>query len=596
MNNYFKLLRFVGAHKKLFSMAVVFMMLAAGLEVFSYSLIVPMVDIIFTGKEIAVPNQLPVFLHKVILRLNSMDRERLFYFMMVVFPAGVLFKNLAVFIYQYLMSDLAQRIMRDIRSQLYAKIQTLSLDYFSERRTGELVSRITNDTGYVENASSYALTDLVRQSVMIILCVGTALTLDIGASLVVFGIFPLIGYPMALIGKRLRKISEGTQEKMADINSLLLETISGIRLVKAFGTEQLETDRFDRENQGFYRLRMKAVKRLVLISPLTEIIGGVLATGLVYWYGQRIMNGELSLGVFVLFIGVVLSIISPIKKLGNVNAITQQALAANRRIYDVLEAEPTVKESRRAVKLKEFHDKIELVGAGFCYNQTDADVLTDIDLTIRKGEVLAVVGPTGVGKSTLVNLIPRFYDVTRGKVLFDGVDVKDASFSSLRGQFSIVTQETILFNDTVFNNIAYGLSGVSPGEVQSAAEQAYAHRFIKNLPEGYGTVIGDRGFRLSGGEKQRLAIARAILRNSPVLILDEATSALDSESEKFVQDALDTLMKGRTVIAIAHRLSTIRKADKIVVLDQGRVAGLGKHEELLQTCPLYAKLHGMQFA
>lgn len=596
MKNYFKLLRFVGPHRRLFGVAVVFMMIAAGLEVFSYSLIVPIVDIIFTNKQIEVPNQLPAFLHQLVAQLNAMDRHHLLYIVLIVFPAGLFIKNLAVFIYQYLMSDLAQRIMRDIRFQLYSKVQTLSLDYFSERRTGELLSRITNDASYVENATSYALTDLVRQSLMIVMCIGTALTLDLGAALFVFIIFPLIGYPMALIGKRLRKISSGTQEIMADINSLLMETISGIRLIKAFGTEKMEMDRFDQQNQRYYRLRVKAIKRLVLISPFTEIVGGLLATGLVYWYGQRIMSGELSFGVFVLFIGVLLSVISPVKKLGNVNAITQQALAANKRIYAVLDEEPSVKEHPQAKVLPEFHDKIQIIDADFTYNAPDAGVLKKINMTVNKGEVVAVVGPTGVGKSTLVNLIPRFYDVTRGEVIFDGVNVRDASFASLRGQFSIVTQETILFNDTVRNNIAYGLSDVPLEQIRKAAQQAYADRFIDDLPKGYDTLIGDRGFRLSGGEKQRIAIARAILRNSPILILDEATSALDSESEKFVQDALDALMKGRTVIAIAHRLSTIRKAHKIVVIDKGSIVGIDRHDVLLKTCPLYAKLHGMQFA
>lgn len=291
-----------------------------------------------------------------------------------------------------------------------------------------------------------------------------------------------------------------------------------------------------------------------------------------------------------------MSIISPIKKLGNVNALTQQALAANERIYEVLDAQPSVVEKTNAIKLREMSDSIVINDGHFFYEEASGMVLSDINLEIKKGEIVAIVGPTGTGKTTLANLIPRFYDLTQGSIAMDGIDLKDVTFRSLRDQIGIVTQDSILFNDTVRANISYGSQDATTEEIESAAKKAFAHRFIVKMPKKYDTAIGDRGFRLSGGEKQRLSIARAILKNPPILILDEATSQLDSESEKFVQDALDQLMQGRTVIAIAHRISTIKKAHKIVVLEHGRIIGVGPHNELLETCPLYKRLYEIQFS
>jgi len=382
---------------------------------------------------------------------------------------------------------------------------------------------------------------------------------------------------------------------MADINSLLLETISGIKLVKAYGTENYETERFRKQNHDYYTLTMKSITRLILISPVTELFGAICGVGVMMIIGKKILTGEMTFGIFAFFMGCIMSIISPVKKLGNVNAIMQQALAANQRIDDVLKAEIAVKEKPDAFNLPEMSQAIVFENVDFHYYEESGLVLKGINLEVKKGEVVAIVGPTGSGKSTLVNLIPRFYDPTEGRVTIDSVDLRDASFHSLRGQIGIVTQETILFNDTVRANIAYGSTNKSDEQIKEAAQKAFAHGFVSDMPEGYDTVIGDRGFRLSGGEKQRITIARAILRNAPILILDEATSALDSESEKFVQDALDELMIGRTVIAIAHRLSTIQKADKIIVLEQGNIVGSGTHEELLAQCALYKKLHSMQF-
>lgn len=595
MKDYFKLISFLKGHLKLFSVAVVVMLVSSFFEVFQFSMLIPLTDRIFTNKKIVIPNQLPQPLTAIIDKLNSIEPQALFPMLLIGFSIVMVIKNVLVILYQYLMSDVSQRIMRDIRFRLYEKIQSLSLDYFSKKRTGELISRITHDASVIENAASYGVIDLFRQSFMIVLLISAAFLVDIRSALIVFLVFPLIGLPMSQIGKRLRKISRNIQEKMADINSHLLETISGIKIVKAFCTENYENQRFKSQNQDFYKLKMKSVKRLVVISPLTEIIGGLLGMVVLAWFGYRVMNGQISFGAFVMFFGSIMQIISPVKKLGNVYALTQQALAANERIFEVLDMQPTVKENPQARDLKEMRDSIVLENVSFQYDQESGIVLKDINLEIRKGELVAVVGPTGTGKTTLVNLIPRFYDATKGSVKIDGNDVKDLTFKSLREQFGIVTQETILFNDTVRANIAYGRREASQDEIESSAQKAFAHLFISKMPNGYDTIIGDRGFRLSGGEKQRISIARAILRNPPILILDEATSQLDSESEKFVQEALDALMKGRTVIAIAHRLSTVIRANKIVVLEHGQIVGMGRHDELLTTCPLYEKLHRMQF-
>ncbi|MBF0489093.1 MAG: ABC transporter ATP-binding protein [Candidatus Omnitrophica bacterium] len=596
MKNYFKLLRFLKGHFRRFATAIAFILGSSMFEGVQLTLMLPVIDRIFTNKKIVVPNQVPHFISRFVDYLNSIDAHTLFIAVPLSFLGLFAIKQVVSFWADYFMNDVAQRVMRDVRSKLFERIQTLSLDYFSKRRTGELVARITNDVGVIENAVSYAVTDLVRQPVLVLIFLGLAFTFNVHGTFLIFFIAPFIAIPMAIISKRLRKVSRGQQEKMADINSHLLETISGVRILKAFGTERYEIQRFSQQNQDYYKLRMKGIKNMMLMGPITEMVGAIFGIAAVLILGKDVLDGHLSFGVFSLSIVSILQVIRPIKRMANVQAIIQQALAANERIYEVLDTKPTVVEKTGAKEFGVIQQKIELEQVNFSYDQSSGPVLKDINLRIRKGELVAIVGPTGSGKSTLVNLIPRFYDVTSGKVSLDGVDVKEASFKSLRSQVGIVTQEAILFNDTVRNNIAYGTFDATKDQVQEAARMAFADHFVEKMPHGYEPTVGDRGFRLSGGEKQRLTIARAILKNPPILILDEATSQLDSESEKFVQDALDSLMKNRTVIAIAHRLSTIMKADKIVVLEAGRIVGLGKHDELLFTCPLYRRLYETQFS
>ena len=595
MRNYLKLLEFLKGHQGRFGLAIVFIIFSSMFEGVQLSFILPVIDRIFTNKPIIIPNKVPAFLVDLVNKLNSTDIHTLFWVVPLGFVVLFAIKQVVLFWSDYFMNDIAQAVMRDVRCRLFERIQTLSLDYFSRKRTGELVSRITNDVGTIENAISYAVTDLFKQPFLILVFMCISFTINTKGTLIVFLMFPLIGWPMALISKKLRKIAKNTQEKMADINSHLMETISGVRILKAFGTEKYEIQRFRQQNYDYYKLRMKTIRNLILMGPITEVVGACCGVAIVLVLGKEVLKGNLSFGVFMLFFASILQVIRPIKRMANVQTIIQQALAANVRIYEVLETKPTVVEKNDALELDFLKDKISIESVNFQYEAGSGNVLQDIDLVIKKGELVAIVGPTGSGKSTLVNLIPRFYDVTQGRILFDTVDVKEASFKSLRGQVGIVTQEAILFNDTVKNNIAYGTFDVTMEQIQQVAQMAFADKFIEKMPKGYDTFVGDRGFRLSGGEKQRLTIARAILKNPPILILDEATSQLDSESEKYVQEALDKLMLGRTVIAIAHRLSTIMKADKIVVLEHGKMVGVGKHDDLLFSCPLYRRLYETQF-
>ena len=380
---------------------------------------------------------------------------------------------------------------------------------------------------------------------------------------------------------------------MGAVTTTLFETISGIRVVKAFGMEEYERNKFAKQNHGLYRLFMKSAKREQLIGPITEYIGVVCAALVLWLGGRKVVSGELSAGAFIAFLVSLMLMVRPFNQLSRVYSIIQKALAAAERIFSILDTEASIKDGPDAVALPILKDRITFNNVNFGYDSVP--VLKGINFEVKKGEVIAIVGPSGCGKSTLVNLIPRFYDPTNGEVLIDGRDIKRATLDSLRGQVGIVTQETILFHDTIRANIAYGGQVASDEEIANAARIANAHDFISKLPEGYHTTVGERGHRISGGERQRIAIARAVLRNETILILDEATSQLDMESEKLVQDALEKLMKGRTVFVIAHRLSTVKFATKIIVLDKGRIIETGTHEELLRKNGLYKRLYDLQF-
>ncbi len=592
MREYLKLLKFVRPYWLKFTAACACMGVSAIFDGLTLAMMVPLADKVFNNKQIVVPSKLPAAAEQFIAALNSTEPIQLMKYMVVAIPLLFFLKGLFYFMQSYLMSDIGQMVVRDIKAKLYAKFQSLSLDFFTHKRGGELISRITNDVKLVENAVSYGSSDLVYQTLQV--AVFLSITLAIYFRMALFSILlaAVIAYPIVRVGKALRKLSKRSQEKMADTNSLLHETIVGARIVKAFNAETHEISRFDRVNQEYYKLTMKSIKRTQLLQPVTELMGCVAGVGMFFFLGREVINGALSFGVFGLFLGSFLSMIRPFKKLSAVNALNQQAMAASERIHEVLETKPTVVEKPGAGELAPFSSAVVFEGVSFSYGPTE--VLSGVDLTVAKGQMLAIVGPSGSGKSTLVDLVARFHDPSRGRVLIDGTDVREVTFASLRRQIGIVTQETILFNDTIRGNIAYGRREASQQEIEEAARQANIHQFIAQLPDRYDTVIGDRGAKLSGGERQRIAIARALLKNPPILILDEATSQLDTQSERLVQEALNKLIVGRTVFVVAHRLSTVRNAHKIVVLEHGRIVACGTHGELLDTCELYQNLCQVQ--
>ena len=568
--------------------------------------IIPFVDVVLRGKKIQIPegSNLPKVLYEPILKfinyLNSFSQLELLKWLAISVIVLFLFKEIFTFLHSYLIRKLSLLVVRDIRNKIYNKLLNLSLDFYSHSKAGQLVSRITYDAGMVQNAVAEGLRDLIFESIQLLVLI-TLLVFIVQLYnipwwliFVILIVMPSIIYPVIRIGRKLRAISTAAQEKMANINSILYETFSGIRIVKAFDMSEHENDKFKNQNLSFYKIMLKSVKRLAITSPLTEYISIVAGALIIYLGGREIILRGLAPGGFLAFIVLILSMSKPFNKLSGVHIINQQALAAAERIFKILDKESTIKDKDKAGQIDDFESKITFKDVSFNYNKKD-EILKDINLEVKKGEIIAIVGRSGVGKTTLVNLIPRFYDVINGKVAIDGYDIRDITISSLRKQIGIVTQETILFNDTVRANIAYGKIDADLNRVKEAARIANAHDFIEKLPYGYETVIGDRGFKLSGGEKQRLAIARAVLKSPPILILDEATSQLDTENERLVQKALDNLMAGRTVFVIAHRLSTVRHASRIIVLDKGVIAELGTHEELTGKDSLYKKLYNLQF-
>ncbi|MFA5276461.1 MAG: ABC transporter ATP-binding protein [Candidatus Omnitrophota bacterium] len=592
MKDYLKLLKFVRPYLGLFSLAGVCMFFSAIFDGVSLAMLVPLTDKVLTNKKIIIPTKLPPFLSNFVDKINGIEPATLLNYMAVAILVLFFLKGLFGFLQAYFMSDIGQRVVRDIKAQLYAKIQTLSLEYFTHKRGGELMSRITNDVKIVENAVSYGATDIIYQGLQVIIFTCVTFFIYFKMALLTFFLLPLISLPIIKVGKVLRKLSKRSQENMADTNSILYETISGTRIVKAFNMEDYEITKFNRVNQAYYKLSMKSIKRMLLLNPITEFLGCIAGVFVFFWGGKQVIAGKLSFGIFGLFLGSLLSLIRPFKKISQVNSLNEQAMAASERIHEVLETKPTVVDNPGAPSLEGF--KNNLIFDNICFSYETHEVLKDINLKVEKGTMLAIVGPSGTGKSTLVDLIPRFYDPKTGKILIDGVDIREVSLKSLRRQIGIVTQETILFNDTIKANIAYGDTSATKESIEFAAKQAYAHDFILKLPLGYDTVIGDRGMKLSGGERQRLAIARALLKNPPILILDEATSQLDTESERLVQGAIDHLVQGRTVFVIAHRLSTVRNANRIVVINKGMIVEQGRHDDLLSQNGVYKRLYSMQ--
>jgi subfamily B ATP-binding cassette protein MsbA len=506
-----------------------------------------------------------------------------------------LLKGLGSYASSYLMADVGQRVVMDLRNALYRHILGQSAGFFAQRTTGLLTSRINNDVSQVQHAVSETVGDLARETLSIAGFAALLFYYDARLTIVCMTGAPLVVYPLVRLGRRVRRTTRRSQEAGDQISHVSTEAFTGHRIVKAFGTEKHEADKFARAGYNLFRTNMKVTAALSSLPPLMELIGGFgMAAAL--WYGSsQIAAGRLTQGQFVSFITALFMMYGPAKKLSRVNATLQQAIAAAERIFEMLDTHTEVIERPNAPALAPFQRAIEFRDVGFGYEEGPGRILRNVSFAVRAGQMLAIVGRSGAGKTTLVNLLPRFYDVTSGAILIDGVDIRDVSLASLRAQVGIVTQETVLFDDTIASNIAYGSPKASREEVQAAARAANAHDFIVGLAGGYETMIGERGQRLSGGQRQRIAIARALLKNAPILVLDEATSSLDTESELLVQEALANLMMNRTSFVIAHRLSTIRRADAIIVLDRGRVVEIGRHDDLLaRPDGVYATLYQLQ--
>jgi subfamily B ATP-binding cassette protein MsbA len=506
-------------------------------------------------------------------------------------------KNVFGYLQGNFMTFVEYAAMKDLRDQAYIHLQKLPMSYFKKERVGNLISRFTNDVIIVQASISATFSNLIKEPLTVLVFLFIAVSISWKLTLFAFIILPFSMVIIAAIGFKLRKQTTKLQSKFADITSVLQETISGIKIVKAFGMEDFENKRFMNETRSFFKLVLRIALVRNASSPLTEFLSVVVGAFIIYYGGLQVIgDNSLSASQFLGFLFAIFQLMPPIKELSSVNNRIQEASAAAERIFEILDTQPSIKDSEKPIILEKFENNLEFKNVYFRYEDSEEWVLNDISFTANKGDIIAFVGPSGGGKSTLVDLIPRFYDPTSGSILIDGIDIKNFSIQSLRAKMGIVTQETFLFNTTIKENIAYGLSDCPLEKIIAAAKTANAHDFVMEMPKGYDTIIGERGIKLSGGQRQRLTIARALLKNPEIMIFDEATSALDNESEILVQEAIERLMKNRTTFVIAHRLSTIRNANKIIVIDRGKIVQVGKHEELiLQEGKLYKKFYEMQF-
>ena len=546
------------------------MLVVAASTAFSAYLVKPVLDDIFFNKNIKMLKIIPA----VVILIYSL-------------------RGLSQYGQEYLMNHVGQSIIKRLRDSLYVHIQDLPVSFFQKEQTGVLMSRITNDVNILKSMVSTAFTSALRDCFTIIGLTGVIFYRDWKLALYALIILPLAFYPIVEFGKRVRRVSTGCQEAMANLNSFLHETFMGNKIIKAFGMEGYEKKRFFEKTSELFRLEMKAVIARSLSSPIMEFLGGLGIAFIIGYGGYRVITGASTPGTFFSFMAAVLMLYDPVKKLSGLNNSIQEGLAAADRIFDIIERDSDIVEEPGAPEISTGPHSVAFRDVSFKY---DTDwVLKGINLEVKTGEILAIVGMSGGGKTTLVNLIPRFFDVTEGALFIDDLDIRKVQLASLRRQIAIVTQESILFNESVRDNIAYGKSGASEKDIQEAARAAYAHEFISQLHQGYATCIGELGMRLSGGEKQRICIARALLKNAPILILDEATSSLDTESEMLVQKAIENLMRGRTTFVIAHRLSTIGYVHRIIVIVNGRIVEEGTHESLMALNGEYFKLYQMQF-
>ena len=502
-------------------------------------------------------------------------------------------KGSSMYVQRYSIQTAGQLILMDLRNDLYRHLVNLSMRFYSRTSVGVLMSRILNDVNVMQSVVSDVLVSAMRDSVTLIALIGVAFYTDWKMAAISLMVLPAVGVPVVIIGRRIKNYSRRSQEAMGDLTSVLEQSFSGIKVIKSFSAEPRENDNFRRSNKSYYNFLRKIFKYGSASSPIIEVISAFGVAG-VLWYGlDRALSGAMTQGQLFSVLAAILLMYAPLKRLTRINNQLQQAFAASERVFDVFDEPVDVEDKTKALTIGRLLGDVTFKNVTFAY--VDEPVLRDFSLQVSPGEVVALVGPSGAGKSTLVGLMSRFYDPLSGEILVDGHNLREISQESLRNNLALVDQETFLFNDTLRNNISYGRPGASGDEIIEAARLAYADEFIQLMPNGYDTEIGNRGLNISGGQRQRICIARAILKDAPILLLDEATSALDTESEAKVQNALVNLMKGRTTIVIAHRLSTIMHADKIVVVDQGKICQIGTHQELLDKGGLYRKLHDLQF-
>ena len=615
MKAYFKILNYVRPYWKHLILTFVFSLLFAAFGGMSVYLTIPLLDTLFqeslskAGTEQVVPestesimpdwitgiaNDISDYFREMVLTGEQVDV--LVKICIVIFLA-FFFKNVFGYLQSYFMAYVEYASMKDLRDSAYRHLHQLPLSYFKKERVGNLISRFTNDVNKVQESISATFNNLIKEPIVIIVFLGIAVGISWQLTVFALIILPVSMLFILWIGLKIRKQSSVVQAKIADITSVLQETISGVKIVKAFGMENFENRKFEKETGSFLKLILRIVRIRNAASPITELISVLVGVIIIYYGGSLVLQKDMiSASQFMGFLIAIFQMMSPIKELSTVNSRMQEASAAADRIFEILETEPYIKNLPGAKELRIFSDVIIFENIYFQFDDSAELILDNISFPVRKGDIIALVGPSGGGKSTLVDLIPRFYDPTQGRILIDGNDIKDVTIESLRSKMGIVTQETFLFNSTVKDNIAYGLTDFPMDKIIEAAKTANAHEFIMEMTNGYDTIIGERGIKLSGGQRQRLTIARALLKNPDIMIFDEATSALDNESEILVQQAIERLMQNRTTFVIAHRLSTIRNATSILVLDKGKIIQTGTHEELIRAEKgLYKKLYEMQF-
>ena len=605
MKDFLKVLkRYLPPYKKALLLNLFYNILAAIFAVFSVVMMIPILEILLLQDSkvyelAAFSFDMKVLKNNLYYYITFLKAEHgaglALLFVGVFVLVGTFMKVLFTYLASYTSVGIRNGVVKDIRKEIYDKIIILPIGFFSNERKGDIIARSTGDVQEVENSVMSSLDMFLKNPVLIIVFLSTMLIMSYQLTLFVFVVLPVAGTIIGRVGKSLKKTSKEGQTKMGYILGIIEETLGGLRIIKAFNAEKRISSRFENEVEDYRQIQNRLMRRRNMASPLSEFLGTVVIIIVVWFGGVLILNESSGLApaTFLMYLGVFYQILAPAKAFSGAMYNIQKGMAAMDRIDEILNAEISIQEKPEAKSVKEFSGSIEYRNVTFGYsNQTE--VLKDVSLTVEKGKTIALVGQSGGGKTTFVDLLPRFYDVSRGGIFIDGIDIRDLKLFDLRELMGNVNQEAILFNDTIYNNIAFGVDNVSFDEVVEAAKIANAHEFITASEEGYNTVIGDRGSKLSGGQRQRLSIARAVLKNPSILILDEATSALDTESERLVQDALERLMENRTSLVIAHRLSTIRKADLICVFHEGKIVETGTHDELIATGGIYHKLHSLQ--